>query len=349
MNAQKWVKNWFLSFTVLILLLLGINFSVDPFWVYKHENILNQVQKPFNERQQKTNYIYFNGFPYDSLLLGSSRTTYINQNNFKNMNVYNYGLSYATPFEFKSYIDFVKERSGKELKYILLGMDFFGTNDKLRLLNKDVEKYVKPMKGFCYKCKNLLNLDTTKGSFKNIFYSIKGASRLYYDRHNIKYRPALSTVKRLAKYNKNIIRKTSTFTNTRYVYSEYYKDTVQKIKNSNKETVFIVFTTPVTDGLLLSILKQEGRMKDYERWLHDLVSVFGSVHHFMDLNDISKNHLNYFDSEHFYPKVGTILAHQLTRKHENNNTINSEIILTKDNIDQYLKDFKERVSTYTLD
>ena len=61
---------------------------IDPLWSFAYDNKFNTIQKGFNERQQKTNNVYFNGLnEYDRILLGSSRTTFINQNDFQNMKI----------------------------------------------------------------------------------------------------------------------------------------------------------------------------------------------------------------------------------------------------------------------
>lgn len=334
---------------LIIFVITGMNFLVDPFWIHKHENILNRVQKPFNERQQKTNNIYFSGFDYDAIVLGSSRTTYIKQTDFHNMKMYNYALSWAMPFEFKDYIDFTKELSSDDLKYIIIGADFFGTNDNFRMANKEGKYYIQEATSFAYQYKSLINLDATRESIKNIFYSIKGSSRVYYDRHNVKYRPEASISESKKKYEKNIIRKGSGFSNANYIYSPLYKVNMQIIKNTNPNSQCIVFTTPVTDGFLLAILNNEGRLNDYKRWLHELVDVFGSVHHFMNFNEISKNHSNYIDAEHFYPRIGTLIANKISEKENLNIPKDFGAILTKDNINSYLKDFEKELSSYKLD
>ena len=56
-------KDWFYSSlraTLLILLLVVIvNYFNDPLWISDQENFLNDQQQGFNERQQKTNLLYF--------------------------------------------------------------------------------------------------------------------------------------------------------------------------------------------------------------------------------------------------------------------------------------------------
>ena len=117
MSSKKFLKIVLgLSFFVAILI-GGVNYIVDPLWMFDHSNKFNQKQDGFDERQQKTNYIYFKSKGYfDGILLGSSRATFVNQNDFKNMNIFNYSSSSMQPFEYKGYIDFAKKIKGKDLK-----------------------------------------------------------------------------------------------------------------------------------------------------------------------------------------------------------------------------------------
>ena len=88
--SQKWIKKYVLI-TIFILSFIDlINYIMDPFWTFNHSHKFNNFQKGINERQQKSNYIYFTDKKYDTLLLGSSRTTYMNPNSFENYKVFNY-------------------------------------------------------------------------------------------------------------------------------------------------------------------------------------------------------------------------------------------------------------------
>ena len=63
------------------------------------------------------------------------------------MDIYNYSLSGMNPFEYKGYIDFSKKVKGEELKNIIIGIDFFGTN-KLKNTKFLAEAAKKPVTFF---------------------------------------------------------------------------------------------------------------------------------------------------------------------------------------------------------
>ena len=90
MTSKKWIKVFITIIIVVLLPIILVNFIIDPLWTFNHSNQFNNAQQGFNERQQKTNRAYFVGLEkYDTLLIGSSRSTYINQHDFYNMNVFN--------------------------------------------------------------------------------------------------------------------------------------------------------------------------------------------------------------------------------------------------------------------
>ncbi len=343
MDARVWLKTWFKLFIIVMPIVAIINYAIDPFWLFKHAHKLNSIQKPFNERQQKTNHIYFNGMEkYDGILLGSSRTTYINQNDFGTMNIYNYSSNSGRPVEFKGFIDFAQKCNGKDLKYIIIGADFFATDILLIVKSEDPQFYIDTVEQFAYKYKTLLSFSALKESFKNISSSIKGKVRVYYDRENVKYRPRKSDEKRVKSYNSNIKSRTDAFSDKNYAYDDNYIKRLKEIKRLNPNTKFIIFTSPISANLLVSILKNHDRMDEFERWLKEMIEVFGEVHHFMTINSVTQNLKNYRDAEHYHENIGRLLANKIAGV-DNNSTEDFGIILNRDNIDDYLHKFKKQI------
>ena len=65
-----------------LMLISGLNALIDPLWLFKHEHRLNSVQPFFDGRAQKTNWLHARVGQFDAVLLGSSRSTYIDQRGF---------------------------------------------------------------------------------------------------------------------------------------------------------------------------------------------------------------------------------------------------------------------------
>lgn len=347
MSSKKFLKIVLgLSFFVAILI-GGVNYIVDPLWMFDHSNKFNQKQDGFDERQQKTNYIYFKSKGYfDGILLGSSRATFVNQNDFENMNIFNYSSSSMQPFEYKGYIDFAKKVKEKDLKYIIIGSDFYGTNIPKDIKFENPEFYIRNTLNFAYK--SIFSIDAISKSIKNIKFSFFGTS-MYYDRENIKYQDKVTENERNMRYSINIKRHTLDLSYPKYEYNNEYINILKTIKNENSNSKFIIYTSAVTSDLLVSIIKNGKRWEDYKRWLHELVEVFGEVHHFMTINTITKNLENYPDDDHAYPSVLKLLANKLANVENRNIPEDFGVLVTKENIDEHLENLRKQIKEYDLE
>jgi len=89
MPYKDWFYKTLTTLSIILLLVIAVNYLNDPLWVSDRVNFLNKEQQGFNERQQKTNKLFFTEKKYDSVMLGNSKVTYINQNHFKNAKLFN--------------------------------------------------------------------------------------------------------------------------------------------------------------------------------------------------------------------------------------------------------------------
>ena len=138
MNAKKWLKIWFGIIATAIPLIVGLNFFIDPMWFFPYSNKFNSLQVDFDERLQKSIKLKYNEDleNIDTLLLGSSRSTYYNQNKFGNLKVFNFAFSGAYPYEYKYFINYAKALKGDKFKNIILGLDFYGCGYKKKKKEK---------------------------------------------------------------------------------------------------------------------------------------------------------------------------------------------------------------------
>ena len=346
MNNKKWLKTLLITSTIIISFVGIINYMIDPLWCFNHKNILNNKKVAFNEREQKTNYIYFNDkLKFDTILLGSSRTVNINQNDFINMNVYNYAVSAMVPYEYKEYINFTKQIN-PNLKNIIVGIDFFlGTNKLPSAKINYPRKYINNTTSFAYKYKMLFSKNLFNHSIKNIKLNLIENRKPYFN-NNIKYWPRKSEKERIKSYNKWLKKNLYNLSDKNYTYNNNYLKLLQDLKNENKNINFIIFTSPITANLLVSFIKDLDRMDDYQRWLKETISVFGNIHHFMDINTITKNVQNYTDDNHYYPNIGKLIANKISGKPNSDIPDDFGIILNKDNLNEYMQKFKEKIKGY---
>ncbi|UII55638.1 hypothetical protein LS684_18740 [Cytobacillus spongiae] len=311
----------FKSFVYKILFIVGVIifsagsfiYLMDPMWTFSSKHRFNDVQTVINERQQKTNRIHFQPFEFDTLLLGSSRSTYINQHDFQGMDVYNYAVSNMSVREYNSFIEFAKKERGQDFTNIIIGLDFFKSSTTESNVALSLDQYTKKLEEPFYRYKNLLSLDLLEYSWQNFKVSKdnKILEERNYNRSNVavakEIDPELKEQQTVAKIQKF----RDVFYGETYEYNPEYKKYLLELKENNPNTNFIIFTTPISNRLFEALV-DEGRYTDYERWLQDITSVFGGVHNFMYPNSITNEIENYFDGHHFYPHVGTAIARKIS-------------------------------------
>lgn len=332
-------KHWLIVVSLCVCIpLAGVglfNSYIDSLWLFPHKNKWNEVQFGFNERQQKTDYISYRPFTYDGVILGSSRTTFINENDFVGLNSFNYAVSSMDPREYDAYIEYAKEQKGSDLSNIVIGLDFLGTNKNREIGFDEPEVYLNNARSFLYPIKSYVSMDGITYSRNTIEHSIHDSKDIdRYNRENIKQMRDYTKEERDAQIAAQVDKFSKEIYGGNYEYQNM-KEILGTVKEHNPNTKFYVFTTPVSEPLFRTMI-QAGRWDDYERWLRDAVDVFGEVHHFMYLNSITTNLDNYMDGHHFTPEVGTMIAHKVTQQEDPAIPSDFGVVITKENIDEVL-------------
>lgn len=340
MSNKKWIKIFILFSFIILFFVSVINYIIDPLWTFSHNNRFNNKQYSFNERQQKMNKIYYSKFQgYDSIILGNSRITYIDSHDFNGMKVFNMGAGNMFPIEYKGYIDVIKKIKGEELKYIIIGMDFdFSSIPKKEFIHKEAKSYLHISKNYLYRYKNLLSLDSLNYTLKNLYNIIKPPSQ-YYTRNNIRFHKILTNKKQQKNFDDSLYEMKTYFKND-YKYNYNLIKILQAIKKDNPNTKFIIFTAPTMGKFLKYALTDCQLFDNYTQWLHDIINVFDSVYHFNDFNKITLNEKHYFDVGHYYPYIGKLIIQTINNNDFSNNF---GLLLNKNNIDEYIKIFKEKL------
>jgi len=339
---RQWVRR-FLATVLSVIVLFGLfNYTIDPLWTFCHTNRFNNAQPGFNERQLKTNRAYFCGLEqYDTLLLGSSRTTYINQHDFKGMKVFNYASVSMYPNEYRGWIENAKKIKGSDFKTIILGVDFFGSNDgsfgkQQMSTTPPASKYLETTTSFLYRYKMLFTMDTLYKSIASIKHS-RQLDTTDYTRDNVKRTIRISQ----ARKQQAVAHQRGLYGNMVYGKGYHYNTRIrayfQQLKEENPHTRFIIFTTPIS-AELFKLMVYKGNLKDYERWLEMLVDVFGEVYDFMGINTITDNPKNYADLHHFYPEFGTLIADRITGTANAKLPDDFGVRVTKVNLETHLKE-----------
>jgi hypothetical protein len=300
-------------FLFIVLLLLGgvfsFNYWIDPLWTFSHQHDYNDVQVVIDERQQKVNHLYYQSPAYDTLLIGSSRTTYINQEGFGDFSVYNFAASDLSFLEYEAMIDYFVEQNEENLERIIIGVDFFKSSVQESQNPVALKPYIDRVKAPFYRYKQLLSLDLLDYSRRN--YRISKANNIAlernYNRDNIAFARQFEPSSIERQTDEKIDTFTSTFYGEHYMYNHEIKHVLERIKTRYPDIELIIFTTPIMTDLYQAMI-DSGNKPDYDRWLKDLESVADQLIHFMYPNTITNDRMNYFDGHHFYPRVGSIIA-----------------------------------------
>jgi hypothetical protein len=325
---KEWVKFYGILLIVSLLFIGSLNFFMDPFWTFSHSHKYNNIQKGTNERQQKANYIYFTNNEFDTLLLGSSRTTYMNRHSFEPLNVFNFSAAGMRPKEYLTYIDFVIEDCKQPIDTIIIGMDFFGYLDYGLFMFDNASSIVNTTQATGYRWKILFGFDTLNNYFKE-----RTDDR--YNRDVVKIRNYISNSKEQVKEDVRI------YANTEYSgnNNKDWQKNMYNIVNKHQTIDFLIYTTPVSEPLLKKLIEMH-QYKNYENWLKSLVDIFGVIHHFMYSNVVTKEYLSYFaDSNHAYTNTNHLLARQIMQNYDVQKGFG--MILTKENIEEKLKELRK--------
>ena len=343
MKYSHWLAVLFI-FSVIVcspyLYIAGYNYVIDPLWNFNHSNEYNQYQIPFNERQQKTNVYTFNATNYDGLMVGTSRSTYINQHHFKNANVFNYSTAAMHISEYNEYIEYAKLKRGEEFNVIYL--EVFPNQIGAPVTFEKPEVYIDLANSPFYRVKSLFSFDTYEKAKANYELAIEPSNigARNYNRDNIAVAKVLTEEEvknNLAQQMKKMVVETD------YTYSTDYKALLQEIKENNPNTQFVLYSPPYFKDRFLKLFKGDVGYQIYENWLRDCVDVFGEVNNFLYVNTVSEDLSNYFDSNHFYPYVGDMIAAKLQGLVEYNDE-DFGVVVNKDNLNTRLNMIKQQLS-----
>jgi hypothetical protein len=338
-------RKWLVRYGLYLICLLGVlgvfNYLVDPIWCFSHGYRFSNFQKPFNERQQKTNYLKFNNkIRYDALIIGNSRTSLINQNDFVGMRAYNYSMGGMTPIEYGDYIDYFKGAVGPPA-VIFLSLDFSGSSAEARYYVERPSFYIGTANSPLYRYRILFTNDTFNYSRENLrlqhFIDNKkhGDGIIIYDHANV---ASILPPNDKAANQSNMLKALGVLAESyrnSYKYRGDYKEMLRQLLAENPGSRFVVFTTPVTEAYFCTLVK-EGLLPAYERWIRECVEVFGQVWHFEYPHSIARNQENFCDTNHFYPHVGTLIAQRITGVNDPGIPEDFGMLLTPATIDEGL-------------
>ena len=337
---KKWLINT-LSLVLISLFIIGLfNYVMDPMWTFEHKHSYNQYQRASKERQQKSHAIYFQSRRYNTLLLGSSRTTFMDQRIwFEKDDTFNYAVSDIQPQEYISYIKFAINEAKQPIKRVILGLDFFGALEYAPLISTKSIDILSPITQHLYRWKLLFSFGALDYSIKNINYYLKKRSYTY-NRDNQKHM-FISGNRAQEQYKRIIAGDLEEYKRNRYstAYDNGYKNVILQLKKEFPHIEFIIYTTPVSFDHFRLLIETD-QYENYERWLKESAQVFGTVHHFMYLNQYTDNSETYFvDSNHPREEITKCIAEQV--QGIKSNCQQTDFVLHREQINLQLQTLKQ--------
>ncbi|MFA6197495.1 MAG: hypothetical protein WC656_12745 [Sulfurimonas sp.] len=170
---KKFIQLFIISTITIMLSVSILNWYVDPMWAFNHKQPLLPLKEEFDERQQKTNLVYFRDFNYDGIMIGSSTMTIVNQTEVKQHKVFNYAANAMSLYEFNNFIEYAKKKNGKDFKVLILGIDLWSIEVAKKINTYDFENLINKTENPFYKIKMLLSTDILKFTKTNIYFNAK--------------------------------------------------------------------------------------------------------------------------------------------------------------------------------
>jgi len=329
---------FYASVISIFILLIGsalIIFNKDPFWCFSYK--YSKYRLNIDEREQKLNLIHYARKNIDCLILGSSRVTYINSFDLTGRNAFNFAVSDMNLAEIYDFVEIVKFKTKCNLKYIIIGMDFYSMNKSRKSDFTSIQYYTNKICNPFYKIKTLISFDSLIYSIKSLLYSFEMFQdrRLdYYSTDFIKQMFIPTKNEKMSYMVSDIKQYESKIYGDNFAYNYDLKETFKKMRKTNSTAKIIIFTTPESDQLFKLMVKKN-LMKYYKMWIRDIVDVFGYLYNFMDINSITINSENFKDLNHFYPNVGKLIIHRVMKVEDSDIPDDFGYLVNKENIEYY--------------
>ena len=337
-------SHWLIKLTATSLLLLGIpigsvmafNYYIDPNWTFTHAHDNNDMQRGFNERQQKTNWINAqNHFKYDAIMIGTSRTTYINSEQFS-APLFNYSLSNLHITEYPQFLQYAKDKNEQPFQTVYVELTITSYDGNIQPSFTESDSFFSQAEDPFLKYSSLFSQETFEHAKLNYEMSKNDASDLprIYDRNlqvSTTYK-GKDLEQRLAVLKRQLASRDESKPNW-MSYRDDFKPTLQEIKAMFPTAQIVPFSDLIWSERLTTYIQHPQVTPAYKRYVTDIVDTFGQFYSFHQYNETTMNEANFFDLYHFYPAIGDDVAAALQQPTA------SELvyIVTKDNLDEYFK------------
>lgn len=338
-------KTYFIAFCLLfyglILSVVGMNLYIDPFYVTGIENQFNQKIVNGNERIMKRNYLLHNQGLFANVLLGSSRSTFYQFDDFKEREaLFNFAVNGMTLDELVFSLSWYLKTQGQPNR-VYLGVDFFQT-DREYIPRSNWMIFKEDFDVLIHNFMLYLNVQNyIYYSYRMIKESIQesyfGLNRTrYYERDY------------LIRYSEREYPKSRSHSTYRLDYKNYNDETLDRFKEFKKiagSAQVIAFIPPVHMDYFQNIQKQN-LLPQYRRFMKELVEVFGVVYDFSGPNLVTTDKQYFFDPGHFNTKISRCVARIISDESDPSCPADFGVKVTNENMEIYLDKLEADTAAY---
>lgn len=335
---KKSLRKIFLNFLFISLFLLILNYFVDPYGYKSREEKFIKNLSMFNKPSITNTRVQSDGYYY---LIGSSRVARVDPKIIEQITgkaTHNVKIDGATFPE--NY--FLASKIKNDGNFFIYSFDAFSLNrfrntfeevqNRSEIYQNELEKKVFFTKYF--------NKDITIRSIQHLIKQLKGEKKdKQYLEENIRL-SAFSKEKALKDSGVLNNRAKSNFSN----YDIYSLDEVAKLARlGTRDDIFIIYPKYYYYYELFN--KHQNIEGAYFSALKTLVNnTKAQVWSFYGINQITKFENNFVDNGwHFKPQISNIMFNQVFKSNEETSRNNSGVLLTQENIDNYLLSLKDEI------
>ncbi len=323
---KKWVVVFSVASVFMLLLVICINYVVDPFSM-TGKNLLNIKLKMVSDDRTEKVEVIRNRPRYDNIMLGSSRVYLMNPlmvSRYIGGSTYNLGVGTAQPEDHLGFL-LLLEKMGKFPSTVILGLDFYSFNKSLEtnkyfLRNEDINfLHIKPEQSS--EVVEFLSLKMLKASVQTlkVHLGLKHAKR-HFDENGASsegsmvfdYYPVEDKVEDI--YTAAKANHASDF-----IYNPKYSDISEDRLSYLREVValckkhnarLVVFVTPLYGRLLQDIHEDENlnsQLKKFKKRVSELTAYYD----FLTLNEITQDARYFGDPSHVKQATGNLILARL--------------------------------------
>lgn len=349
MNDKKWLQSFGLFVLLNFTILVTFNYLIDPFNIFHTKFLKHQFQ--MNERFVKVEFLEknhnnFNGYLFGSSRIGTTLPSSI-EHYIPHSKLYNFTLSSANLYDYLIHLRyFIKAKYPMKTLYLQLDIDnmmYYGQNPDDYLskahpytLKKSLALYyVQYLTGFFpfnSEGKINKNLNHTEG----VSYHLNNGTWSE-DNKEIELltncQNYVESVEEFHAKHTPVLKYTKAKENI-----EALTEIINLCKTNHIQ--LYLFTTPHNQNMMDTFYKD-----DYLNYLKDIVQI-SSFYDFSGYNSVSTNNCNYYETSHYRPLVGKLIAGRIFKDKEMSIPKDFGIWVTKQNINKHLQNLEKNILSH---